>query len=193
MRTRFAKAKLSFGSFLVIILLTGILLISCVLSVLLFIEPADFPDRVLNCSTVEGVEKIKGYSDVVNAMEYLAKEKKDDIKAIKFISYIYDNDWRDTSVSVRVEYETSKLTRVNYINVRSYTTTGSSIFGGVQTKNHYEIKYLSEDEYKSIQRSWVFASDKDSAYERVERELNEFAIQTIWDKAKANIREEEKN
>ena len=201
MRADYEKAKLGFGNTLLIVILSGILIVSLFLFVMMFIEPADYPERVHDFSTVEEVKSIKSYTYVKDAVKYLATRAN--ISEIDSISYVFresltsyqnkHNKWVKspaTYVDVCVEYTASDGKHISYLSVDKYTNSEYSFALGRQEKNHYDVGFSTEDDYNYAKRFWLGADSKDVAYERVEREFNEFSINTIWQDVKMSMKGE---
>ena len=194
MRARYAKAKLGFGSILIIILLSCVLILSIIMSVMLFIEPDDYPEKLLNCTTVEEVRDINGYNHIVNAVEYLVKKEMmqgSDINNINSISYVICNSYNGVDVDLCVEYTSQCGKNTSYISVREYTITEYSfIFGKEIHNHHYDIEMSTEEEYNYAQKRWLHAHTKDESYARLEKIFNEFAIEKVWEEVNMKILEE---
>ncbi len=189
MRAHYAKAKMGFGSALAIIILTGVLLISVVLFVMMFIKPHDYPDRMLNCSTVDEVKNIEGYMCIKNAVKYLARDRHiDDIASIKYTGYTYEEGGH---YIVCIQYYAENRLRTNYVEVYQGKKCIDLFMGWYAPYFEVELSKLAEyDEYRD---DWLNADSKDVAYARVEKELNEFAVQTIWDEVRASLNGEGAN
>ena len=189
MRARYAKAKLGFGNALAILILTGILLVSVILFVMLFIKPHDYPERMLNCLTVEEVKGIEGYEYIKNAVTYLARDRHiDDVVSIKYTGYTYGEGGH---YIVCIQYYDESRLRTNYIEVHGGKRCIDLFWGWYVP--YYEAEFSKLGEYEEYRDDWINADNKDVAYARVEKELNEFAVQTVWDEVRINVQEGETN
>ena len=151
---------------------------------MMFIEPDDYPEQVLDCKTVEEVESINGYGQAVRAVEFLLKQKGE--INIKSISSVYTSFF-NTNVYFNIEYKDDQGEHNCFIKVKEYVDYSDGGWWGHIATNRTDIDFITAEQYSEATLWWLSNNiDKDTAYDAVERKYNDYAIAIVVEKAKSN-------
>ena len=179
MGEHYAKSRPGILGIIIISILSIALTASIVLSVFMFIPPAI---ETIKCSTVEEVENIEGYDQIVESIKYLSKRA--DIDNIKSISFIRIFILEDYQLYLRVEYENSYGTETKYISSHKYSEKKyDSFYNRYKTYEYNDIEFVEAHIYESHKDdAFGISSSLSKIKASMEKKLNDFAVKTIWEK-----------